>query len=325
MRIEKETTAPIPSVAPDGEQPSALARTDSITAFGEPYKRFGKIQAMTMPELMETRFRVRPVVIDGLLPAGTYLLAGAPKIGKSFLVLQMAYQVSMGAPFLGFSSRQGTVLYLALEDTCERLQKRLAQMTEQDSEHLILSVFSETLDEGLTERLSDFWSEHTDTVLIIIDTLQRVRGRTPDNGSYAADYDTLARLKEFSDTYVVTVLVVHHTRKEGAEDVFNMISGTNGLMGAADGALLLHKDKRTASDAERAAGYTAAEIRHSLCCPPHERGQEPFAAVGRCTVMYGMYGKNGSGGIPSKYRTLSDIPYTDKVISRAGRRREMTA
>ena len=204
---------------------------------------------MTMPELMETRFRVRPAVIDGLLPAGTYLLAGAPKIGKSFLVLQMAYQVSMGEQFLGFSSRQGTVLYLALEDTYERLQKRLAQMTEQDSEHLILSVFSETLDEGLLERLTDFWGEHADTVLVIIDTLQRVRGRTPDNGSYAADYDTLARLKEFSDTFGVTVLVVHHTRKEGAEDVFNRISGTNGLMGAADGALLLHKDKRTASDA----------------------------------------------------------------------------
>ena len=122
-------------------------------------------------------------------------------------------------------------------------------MTEQDSEHLILSVFSETLDEGLTERLSDFWSEHTDTVLIIIDTLQRVRSRTPEGGSYAADYDTLARLKEFSDTYGVTVLVVHHTRKEGAEDVFNTISGTNGLMGAADGALILYKDKRTTSDA----------------------------------------------------------------------------
>ena len=249
MATEKETTAPIPSVAPDGEQPSALARTDSITDIEETHKQFGKIQIMTMPELMETRFRVRPAVIDGLLPAGTYLLAGAPKIGKSFLVLQMAYQVSMGKPFLGFSSRQGTVLYLALEDTCERLQKRLAQMTERDSERLILSVFSETLDEGLIERLTDFWSEHTDTVLIVIDTLQRVRGRTPDNGSYAADYDTLARLKEFSDTYGVTVLVVHHTRKEGAEDVFNTISGTNGLMGAADGALLLHKDKRTASDA----------------------------------------------------------------------------
>ena len=249
MATEKETTAPIPSVAPDGEQPSALARTDSIADSETAHKRFGKIQVMTMPELMETRFPIRPAVIDGLLPAGTYLLAGAPKIGKSFLVLQMAYQVSMGAPFLGFSSRQGTVLYLALEDTYERLQKRLAQMTERDSEHLILSVFSETLDEGLTERLTDFWSEHTDTVLIIIDTLQRVRGHTPDNGSYAADYDTLARLKEFSDTFGVTVLVVHHTRKEGAEDVFNTISGTNGILGAADGALVLHKDKRTSGDA----------------------------------------------------------------------------
>ena len=155
----------------------------------------------------------------------------------------------MGEPFLGFSSRQGTVLYLALEDTCERLQKRLAQMTEQDSEHLILSVFSETLDEGLTERLSDFWSEHTDTVLIIIDTLQRVRSQMPDSGSYAADYETVEKLKEISDLYGIALLLVHHTRKEGAEDVFNTISGTNGLMGAADGALLLYKDKRTASDA----------------------------------------------------------------------------
>ena len=249
MWEDKETTAPDPSVAPDGEQPSALARIDSIATFEETNKQFGKMRIFSMPELMDTHFPSRPCIIENLLPAGTYLLAGAPKIGKSFLVLQMAYQVSAGEPFLGFPSRQGTVLYLALEDTYERLQKRLAQMTEQDSEHLILSVFSETLDEGLTERLSDFWSEHTDTVLIIIDTLQRVRSRTPDNGSYAADYDTLARLKEFSDTYGVTVLVVHHTRKEGAEDVFNTISGTNGLMGAADGALLLHKDKRTASDA----------------------------------------------------------------------------
>ena len=107
MWEDKETTAPIPSVAPDGEQPSAFARTVSITEIEETRKQFGKIQIMTMPELMETRFRVRPAVIDGLLPVGTYLLAGAPKIGKSFLVLQMAYQVSMGAPFLGFSSRQG--------------------------------------------------------------------------------------------------------------------------------------------------------------------------------------------------------------------------
>lgn len=84
MATEKETTAPIPSVAPDGEQPSALARTDSITEIEETHKQFGKIQIMTMPELMETRFRVRPAVIDGLLPAGTYLLAARRRSASRF-------------------------------------------------------------------------------------------------------------------------------------------------------------------------------------------------------------------------------------------------
>ncbi|WP_337416493.1 AAA family ATPase [Dysosmobacter sp.] len=200
-------------------------------------------------ELMDTHFPSRPCIIENLLPAGTYLLAGAPKIGKSFLVLQMAYQVSAGEPFLGFPSRQGTVLYLALEDTYERLQKRLAQMTERDSPDLVLSVLADTLEEDLLEQLESFLFEYPETVLVIIDTLQRIRGRTPDNGSYAADYDTIAKLKAFSDQRGIALLLVHHTRKEGAEDVFDTISGTNGILGAADGALVLHKDKRTSGDA----------------------------------------------------------------------------
>ena len=198
MWEDKETTAPDPSVAPDGEQPSALARTDSIATFEETNKQFGKMRIFSMPELMDTHFPSRPCIIENLLPAGTYLLAGAPKIGKSFLVLQMAYQVSAGEPFLGFPSRQGTVLYLALEDTYERLQKRLAQMTERDSPNLVLSVLADTLEEDLLEQLESFLFEYPETVLVIIDTLQRIRGRTPDNGSYAADYDTIAKLKAFS-------------------------------------------------------------------------------------------------------------------------------
>ena len=231
MDTEKETTAPNPSVAPDGEQPSALARIDSISISEEKHKQFGKIKALSMPELMETCFPVRPAVIEGLLPAGTYLLAGAPKIGKSFFVLQMAYQVSMGEPFLGFSSRPGTVLYLALEDTYERLQKRLSQMTERDSQNLVLSVLADTLDEKLLEQLADFLFEYPETVLVIIDTLQRIRGRTPDSCSYSADYDTMAKLKSFADTR------------------FHPVSRTNGRMGAVEGTLILHKDKRTGSDA----------------------------------------------------------------------------
>ena len=85
METEKETTAPNPSVAPNGEQPSVFARKDSISISEEKHKRFGKIKALSMSELMEPRFPVRPAVMEGLLPVRTYLLASAPKIGKSFL------------------------------------------------------------------------------------------------------------------------------------------------------------------------------------------------------------------------------------------------
>ena len=138
---------------------------------------------------------------------------------------------------------------MALEDTYERLQKRLSQMTERDSQNLVLSVLADTLDEKLLEQLADFLFEYPETVLVIIDTLQRIRGRTPDSCSYSADYDTMAKLKSFADIHGIALLLVHHTRKEGAEDVFNTISGTNGLMGAVDGTLILHKDQRTGADA----------------------------------------------------------------------------
>ena len=246
---DKETTAPIPSVAPDGEQPFALTRNDSIPFTEEKNKSSGGMTVIPMPKLMEIRFPVKPAVIEGLLPVGTYLLAGAPKVGKSFFVLQMAYRVSTGGTFLDCPVHPGTVLYLALEDTLDRLQKRLVQMTEQDSPDLILSVLADTLDENLLAQLEGFLMDYPDTVLVIIDTLQRVRGRTPDSCSYAADYDTLAKLKTFADAHGITLVLVHHTRKESAEDVFHTISGTNGLMGAADGALILHKDRRTGADA----------------------------------------------------------------------------
>ena len=119
-------------------------------------------------------------------------------------------------------------------------------MTEWDSPDLVLSVLADTLEEDLLEQLENFLFEYPETVLVIIDTLQRIRGRTPDNGSYAADYDTIAKLKAFSDQRGIALLLVHHTRKEGAEDVFDTISGTNGILGAADGALVLHKDSARA-------------------------------------------------------------------------------
>ena len=208
------------------------------------------LNTVTMTELYGRIYQNRPPVIDGFLYPGTYLFVGSPKLGKSFLMAQIAWHVSMGTELWGYPVRKGTVLYLALEDGYGRLQERLYRMFGTEcSENMYLTVSAGQLDNGLDEQLQNFVKEHPDTSLIIIDTLQKIREVGDDKYSYASDYKVITRLKKFTDNNGICLLLVHHTRKQQADDRFEMISGTNGLLGAADGAFLLHKDKRTSCEA----------------------------------------------------------------------------
>ena len=210
----------------------------------------GGLEILSMTELYDSSFEPRVPVVDGLLNSGTYIFAGAPKVGKSFFMAQLAYHVAMGIPLWDYPVRQGAVLYLALEDDYARLQQRLAMMFgEESTDKLYLAIKSKTIKDGLAEQMSCFVKEHADARLIIIDTLQRVRETDGDKMSYGTDYDNMTPLKEFSDRTGVTIIVVHHTRKMAADDVCEMISGTNGLLGATDGALILFKKKRTSNEA----------------------------------------------------------------------------
>lgn len=115
----------------------------------------------------------------------------------------------------------------------------------ESSENFYFATQSKNLNEGLEEQLKQFVKEHTDARLIIIDTLQKVREVSGDKFSYASDYEIVTKLKAFSDEHSICLLVVHHTRKMESSDSFDMISGTNGLLGAADGAFVMQKEKRT--------------------------------------------------------------------------------
>ena len=247
------------SVSADDERSVTILTDVSITDDDEEIKEFEKLQqewckmsdpsylkTVSMTELLDSVYKGKPPIIDGLLHRGTYLFVGAPKLGKSFLMAQIAYHVSTGTPLWGFPVRQGTVLYLALEDDYGRLQERLYRMFGTvENEKLYFSISAKQLGSGLDEQLAGFLRGHPDTALIIIDTLQKVREIGGDNYSYANDYQIITRLKSFADANGVCLMVVHHTRKQKADDAFDMISGTNGLMGAADGAFILQKEKRT--------------------------------------------------------------------------------
>ncbi|MEE1219679.1 MAG: AAA family ATPase, partial [Ruminococcus sp.] len=86
------------------------------------------LKTITMKELYDSIYHSKPPLIDGLLYPGTYIFAGAPKLGKSFLMAQLAYHVSTGTPIWGYETNKGTVLYLALEDDYRRLQERMYRM-----------------------------------------------------------------------------------------------------------------------------------------------------------------------------------------------------
>ena len=264
---EKEKTALATSVGAD-ERQSVQNTNNIIPTTDEHFNDSGEIyeenlqemffrmshpyylHTVSMTELYQTPYKSRPPIIDGLLYGGAYILAGAPKIGKSFLVAQIAYHISTGKKLWDYEVHQGTVLYLALEDDYQRIQSRMFMMYGvEDSSNLYFATAANKIGNGLDEQLEFFINEHPDTKLIIIDTMQKIREVGGEAYSYASDYEIIGRLKQFADKHCICILIVHHTRKQPAGDTFEMISGTTGLLGCADGSLLMQKKKRTALEA----------------------------------------------------------------------------
>ena len=260
MGVTKKATAPEPSIGVDVEQPLIKKDNQIITNFttqnnlqatkSPDNSGQSGLETISMEELYDAVYPPKIPIVDGLIYNGTYLFVGAPKVGKSFFMAQLGYHVSKGLPLWNFPVQKGTVLYLALEDDYARLQKRLSRMFGMDStDNFYFATKSKNLNEGLEEELNQFVKEHKDARLIIIDTLQKVREIGGDKFSYANDYDIVTKLKKFSDEHGICLLVVHHTRKMESSDSFDMISGTNGLLGASDGAFIMQKEKRTENKA----------------------------------------------------------------------------
>ena len=206
---------------------------------------------VSMEDIYGMVFSPKEWIIKGILRSGLYILAGAPKVGKSFLVGQIAYHVSTGRPLWGYPVHRSPVLYMALEDDHQRLQERMFRMFGLEStKDLYFSISAKNLREGLEEQIAGFVKDHPGTRLIIIDTLKKIRPGDDDTYSYARDYADMTQLKKIADDNGICLLLVHHTRKkEDESDAFNTVSGTNGLTGAADGSFIFAKKRRTDSDA----------------------------------------------------------------------------
>ena len=207
-----------------------------------------KFNSKSCEEIMTTVYKPIEFVVDGLLAQGLYILAGAPKVGKSWLALEMCLSIAKGEKVLGLKTSQGTALYLCLEDSFQRIQNRLYELTDEPVENLHFVILSDTIGKGLEEQIEQFKSEHSDLKVVFIDTLQMIRSETDSN--YGSNYKELSILKSLADKLEVAIVVVHHTRKCSDSDPFNMISGSTGISGCVDGSLVLIENKRGSRNAK---------------------------------------------------------------------------
>lgn len=207
-----------------------------------------KIKAIPAHILQKTQIPEVECIVKNMLYEGLAVWAGPPKIGKSWGSLQLGISVSKGENFLGFETNKSDVLYLALEDSYRRLQSRLNIMLdgEEPPKGFLFAIKCKSLATGLLSQLKAFLLENPAIKLIIIDTLQLVRGQAEKNETfYGNDYKELNKIKQFADENHICIVLIHHFRKMAdISDTFNQISGTTGITGAADTMITLSKEKR---------------------------------------------------------------------------------
>ena len=198
--------------------------------------------------LVEKDLPRKKFIINSLLASGLSIIAGSPKVGKSWLVLDWCVRIAKGKDVWNLHTDSGTTLYLSLEDDESRLQDRLTAITDEVPSDVHFVTDCSKLDERLEEQIQTFVDEHMDTVLIIIDTFQLIRSAKNDS-SYSNDYLKVQKLKKLADELKIAILLVHHLRKQGDSDPINEISGTNGIAGCADALFVLKKSNRTQGNA----------------------------------------------------------------------------
>lgn len=274
-----------------------------------------ELQIYNCEYVMNTQMVQTPYIVEKMIYQGLYILAGAPKIGKSWLALELCLSVAEGGQFLKHETNCGQALYLSLEDSLLRLQNRLYEFTDEAVDNLSFAIMAESIGNGLEEQIENAKQSLPNLKIVVIDTLQKIREST--DLSYSNDYKDLSVLKNLADKLGIAILLVHHTRKNYDSDPFNMISGTTGLSGCVDGSMVLVESKRgsrkgklycVGRDIENLELNIVFENHHWVVTDkvePHKHDTFPFvihdlmldeisfkgSATELCKLLYNRYGK----------------------------------
>lgn len=208
----------------------------------------GTPSAYLIDTLMQTHFEALRWLVAGMIPEGTVLIAGRPKSGKSWFVLNLLIAAAMGTEFLDRKVIRCGALYLALEESERRLQSRLQLLLSaiETSDYQFLHQLEYRCDWPVGDAgaalLDEYLTSRPHMKLVAVDVLKNIRIR--DSGRrnmYDVDYEALEAWRRVTNKHRVTLLIVHHTNKKDAADVFDEINGSHGLSGGVDQMIILRK------------------------------------------------------------------------------------
>ena len=201
--------------------------------------------AYDFAELLQAEEQPMEWIVDGMLPkTGAAILASPPKRRKSFMCFDLCFSVLTGRPFLGRTVTQGRAIYLALEDTRDRLIGRIKRINDGWPQIAagvgMVRTKAPGLHQGLAIQIRELKEYWPDLALVVIDVFQKVRPPSDRTNDYQSDFNTVSSFNDLANELEMAILLVHHTRKSlDPEEVFDNISGSSGIFGAVSTAWMI--------------------------------------------------------------------------------------
>ena len=236
-----------------------------MTMFVEPSELLATLRDGAWLDAQE--FAPLAYAVPGVIPEGSVLLVGAPKIGKSWLVLSIALAVAAGGRALGIEVSKRPVFYLALEDGDRRLQDRCRRLLAGEAIPEELKYLTRVEAGRVIDTISAWLDRQGgEPPLVILDTLGKVMPPALlGESSYQRDYRVGTALKRIVDGWPgMTLLVNHHDRKANADDFVDAVSGTHGLAGAADTIVVLCRDRQDSNGLLKVTGRDVPEGEYAV-------------------------------------------------------------
>lgn len=198
----------------------------------------------TADELMATKFPDLAWIVPNIIPAGLVSLAGRPKIGKSWMALQMAIAVASGGYFLGEKCEKQGVLYITFEDPGRRLKERIQKIGASPGMDLQFEADWPMLNDGGLDDLQ-VAADSERYKLIVVDTFGRSIGLI-EIKDYAANVTALSPLQKMANSENITILLIdHHGKINQFEDnPTKDLIGSIGKAGTFDSIIGLYRDKK---------------------------------------------------------------------------------